>query len=87
MNFIFLVSQKETPLVVGSIQSILVVAKTVHEARHSHPGKGWDSFLNFPIWAKSPDQVRVSKLGIADPTLPSGIILKVYSTDWLDDGK
>ena len=88
MNSIYLISQPDTWTPYGSIRSAIVVADSVKNAQQIHPGRGWSSSTDgYPEWVKTPEEVRVSRLGIADPSLPKGVILSSMNIESLDDGK
>lgn len=86
-NFLFLLEHPSDSLVCGTIQSAVVVAKDEASARRIHPGRGWNVVSDFRPWVSSPEDVLVTTLGIADPTLSPGVIIASLSTSWLDDGK
>lgn len=87
MNYIYLLTPKEEPKLFGAIKQAIVIAKSKSDAKSIHPGTGWESNIDFPLWAKTPEDVLVSRLGIADPTLVPGVILTSLSNNWIDDGK
>ena len=88
MNYLYLISQTNTRILCGAIQSAIVVSDSTKNAQQIHPGRGWtNSNDSYPDWVKTPEEVRVSRLGIADPSLPKGVILSSMNIESLDDGK
>lgn len=55
--------------------SAVVCAVSEAEARKIYPGKYGDWGGNYGPWADSPDQVTVTKIGVADPKLEPGTVI------------
>jgi hypothetical protein len=56
----------------------VVVAASRREARHIHPngksGTDWDGYRDYSSWT-SPENVKVTKLGVAAPHLKDGEVV------------
>lgn len=87
MKYLYLISQPGIALPYGCIKSALVVAENEESARQIHPGSGWQVTYDFPLWASSPEQVIIKRIGTADSEVKEPVILRSYYMSWIDDGK
>lgn len=77
---LFLLTQQENNSY-DTFDSIVVAAQTEDDARQIHPYGLWEKKYtgSSSAWASSPKKVDVQLLGVAEPDIESGIILRSFN--------
>jgi len=75
-KFIYVLSQNQNRGY-DTYDSCIVVATSEEEARTINPNGDWCDYRS--SWCRSPDQVKVERIGIAKPSMKTGIVLASFN--------